>query len=113
MTKIKISELRKLAENAMISHDDDVYLPPNATFINTKINIPPETVLTMCKAIEVMREALEMGAFHWSGCNANWYEDGTVREGWDGKGEHRKTKPCNCAHYKVDLAISEISELIE
>lgn len=56
--------------------------------------------------IEKLVEALEMGAFHHSACDANLYSEET-KENWDGHGDHRKARPCTCAHAKVDLALAE------
>lgn len=52
-------------------------------------------------------EAMNMGAFHHSICSANFYDDDTIRPDWKGIGEHRATKPCTCAHWKIDLALAE------
>lgn len=68
------------------------------------------TILAEC--LQKAVEAMEMGAFHHSSCNANLYDDHSIRENWDGKGDHRNAQPCTCAHYKIDLALAEINERI-
>lgn len=62
------------------------------------------------EVVEKLVEALEMGAFHHSSCNANFYEDGSTRSDWNGYGDHRAAKPCTCAHYKVDFALAEFEK---
>jgi hypothetical protein len=63
-------------------------------------------------ALNVAKTAMLEGAFHHSGCGANWYSDNTKKD-WNGLGEHREAKPCTCAHYKVDLALEEIQKLLD
>lgn len=60
------------------------------------------------KQLSELVESVEMGAFHHTACNSNWYAEGTIRKGWDGKGDGREAKPCTCAHFKIDLVLDKI-----
>lgn len=63
-----------------------------------------------CAATEhaqVLVEAIEMGAFHHDACASNWYADNTIKKDWNGFGEHREVKACNCARARIEEALKK------
>ncbi len=115
MNRAKLAEIKERVENAKLSSDDHGHdCSALREYCERELIYAYDTMAPWLTSqlesawdrLEELTHAVEMGAFHHSSCGANWYEEGSMKENWDGIGEHRNAKPCTCAHYKIDLALS-------
>lgn len=84
---------------------------PEAGAIANAAIIPCVEKAAVIEHLNILKEAMEMGAFHHSACAANWYSEDT-KGNWDGTGDHREPQGCTCAKEKVDRALESLDKFL-